>query len=254
MKWYNLGRMSGHSKWSTIKRQKQSADFARGQIFTKLANAITFAVRDGGGVADPENNFKLRLAIEKARQNNMPKHNIERAILRASGKLGGGAELTEVLYEGFAPAGVAILAEGVTDNRERTSAAVKNAFVKNGGSLGGTGSVAYLFTKMGAIHVAKDGKTYDQMLETVLEADAVDLEDDDDRFIIYTEPADLHKVKAFLEHKMTIIESELTYKPKTLVSIMEKELAQKVVVLLWTLEGLDDIHKVYSNARFPVDL
>lgn len=239
--------MSGHSKWSTIKRQKAATDQARGQIFTKLGAAITIACREGGS-PDPESNFKLRLAIEKARSANMPKENIQRAIDKALGH-SGGAVLEEVLYEGFAPGGVAVLVEAVTDNKQRTVAAVKNIFSTHGGSLGSSGSVAYLFQKVGAIHVTKD-KTYDELLELVLETGGEDIEDQDDLYTIFTKPSDLHKVKSFLEGKVKIVDSELTFKPLSLVKVNDSSFSGRIISLLTALDELPDVQKVHANSNF----
>lgn len=244
--------MSGHSKWSTIKRQKGANDQARGQVFTKLGNAITIAVREGGG-PDPESNFRLRLAIEKARSANMPKDNIDRAVNRATGKATDGRELVEVLYEGFAPGGVAVLAEGVTDNKQRTSAEVKNAFSVHGGTLGSSGSVAYQFTKMGEIVVSRQG-SFDDLFATIVDAGAEDAEEESDRFIVYTKPQDLHRVTITLKQKgFSILESSLIHKPQLLVPV-PGESQDKLVTLLTGLEELGDIHKVYTNADFRSSL
>lgn len=240
--------MSGHSKWSTIKHQKAAVDQARGQVFTRLANIIMIAVREGGGVVDPESNFKLRLAVDKARAANMPKENIQRAIDRAVGKGIEAVELHEVVYEGFAPMGVAIIAEGVTENIQRTSQGVKNVFSVGGGHLGGEGSVAYLFTRLGEIVVAKKN-SYDEMFAVALDIGAKDIKENADNFIIYTPTSSLHQVKVDLEKRgAAVVSSELSYIPVSPIPVSDPTDLQKIIHLKKALEILDDIHKVYTNA------
>lgn len=240
--------MSGHSKWSTIKHQKGTTDRARGQLFTKLGNAITIAVREGGGSASPEDNIRLRLAIEKARAANMPKENITRAIDRATGKLAGSTQLETVIYEGFAPFGVALLVSAVTDNKQRAAAAIKNLLSTHGGSLGGVGSVAYLFEKMGMLQLASAGSG---VLDMVLESGAVDFEEAAGLLTVYTNPTDLHRVKLFLEQKnVSVRTNEILYRPKTVVTLTEIANQQRVLTLLEALDALDDVHEVYTNAEF----
>ncbi len=241
--------MSGHSKWSTIKRQKQATDQVRGQLFTKLATQIMIAVREGDS-ADPNSNFRLRLMIEKARSANMPKDNIDRAIARASSKGTDAANLSEVAYEGFGPHGVAVLAVGITDNKQRTSASVKNIFGEYGGNLGGVGSVAYLFERVGEIHVSKT-KSADQVLDLAVAANSIDMEEDEDRFVIYTDTNNLHEIKSLLEKDLQVIDAEISYRPTTSITITERETAQKIIHLLSKLEEIDEIHKVYANADIP---
>lgn len=243
--------MSGHSKWSTIKRQKAVQDQKRGQLFTKLGRAITIAVRQSGGMTDPEDNFRLRLAIEKAREANMPKENIKRALQRASGKLAGGG-LEEVVYEGYGPFGVAIMVEAATDNKKRTSQEIKSVFERGGGRLAGSGSVAHLFSRKGLIVATKNGLTEDQVLEKALEAGAEDLEETEDGFEIYTQDSRLHQIKEKLESAgLKIIDSELTYRPKSIISITEKGKAEKVLKFMDAFEELDDVQKVYANFDIP---
>jgi YebC/PmpR family DNA-binding regulatory protein len=250
-KWYN-GGMSGHSKWSTIKHQKGATDKARALEFTKLGSAITVAVREGGGI-DPGTNIRLRLAVEKARQANMPKDNITRSIERASGKLDSG-RLEEVLYEGFAPGGVAVLVEGVTDNKQRTVAQVKNVFLNKGGALGSTGSVAYLFEKVGMMMFAKDNRTAEQILELVLNAGAQDYEETGADVTVYTKPTDLHTVKETLEKQVVVKEAEITYRPQTLVKITEAGASRQILSLLEALDELEDVQKVHANADIDTSL
>lgn len=243
--------MSGHSKWSTIKRHKQAEDIKRGMVFTKIGRAIAVAVRQSGGITDPEKNFKLRLAIDKAREANMPKNNIQRALRRAQGKLAGGG-MEEVVYEGFGPFGVAIIVEAATDNKKRTSQELKSIFERAGGSLGTVGSVSFLFVKRGLIVVRKDSLTENQILEKALEAEAEDLEETEDGFEIYAQAKKLHLVKETLEKAgLKVIDSEITFRPKSSVVIAEKEKAEKILKLMDSLEDLDDVQKVYANFDIP---
>src|SRR5581483_4972547 len=203
--------MSGHSKWAQIKRQKGVADAKRGQAFTKLANAITITVRDGGGVSDPAQNFKLRLAIDKARVANMPKANIERAIERGIGKGTGGASFEEAIYEGFAPGQVAVIVECATDNKNRTNGEVAMIFNKNGGNLANPGAVSYLFEKKGLIVVDRGDKTIDDVFLIAADSGAEDVEEMGDEVYIYTRPEQLAKVRDFLIPSGLVIKSfELT--------------------------------------------
>lgn len=242
--------MSGHSKWAQIKRQKGIADIKRGQTFTKVANAITIAVRDGGGIADPDSNFKLRLAIEKARSVNMPKENIARAIDRGLGK-GEKGILEEVVYEGFGPGGVAIMVECVTDNRERTRADVKGVFDKGGGTLGQSGAVSYQFKQVGLITVRKNGKNFDDIFSLAVDSGADDVEEAGDEVLIYTDSAALKAMKDSLAgFGLTILEAELSRKPTITVPVKDKETASKVLALVEKLEALDDVQKVYDNFRY----
>lgn len=248
--------MSGHSKWSQIKRQKGTADKKRGQTFTKLSNTITIAVREGGGVTDPQQNFRLRLAIEKARTVNMPKENIERAIARALGKLAG-ESLEEVTYEGFGPGGVAIIVQAVTDNKLRTNTEVKNVFEKNGGTMGSVGAVSYQFQNNGLITVKKDpstssGQTVDDIFLAAADAGAADVEEAGDVVFVYTNPEQLTAVKnALVTAGMTIEGFELTRRPIMTVTVEIQEKATKVLQLLEKLEELDDVQKVYTNVDIP---
>lgn len=233
--------MSGHSKWSTIKRQKGVADIKRGQIFTKLANAIIIA-------AGEASDFKLRLAIEKARQFNMPKENIERAIERGRGRGGGGEGLEEIIYEGFGPGGVAIIVECATDNKLRTLSEVKNLFEKNGGTLGQKGSVSYQFQKVGVVTVKKNERTTEEILSLAAESGAQDLEEAGEEVLIYTDPSALKTVKEELEKQgLTIMGAELSQKPKILFSTKDEEASGKILSFVEKLESLDDVQKVYSN-------
>ncbi len=244
--------MSGHSKWSQIKRQKGVADVKKGQVFTKLGMAIVIAVRQGGGISDPESNFKLRLVMEKAREANMPRENIQRAIDKALGK-GDAGVLEEVVYEGFGPGNTSVIVEAVTDNHLRTQTEVRNFFDKFGGRFGGQGSVSYQFKKSGMIAVAKNGKTFDDIFAVAVDAGADDVEESNDEINIYTEPHDLHKVKMVVEEKgLTLKNAELIYRPLSLVQIDKPELATKIVDFLNNLEDLDDVQKVYSNVDIVI--
>lgn len=238
--------MSGHSKWKTIKHQKGAADIKRGQMFTKLANAITIAVKQGGGITDPNSNPRLRLAMESARSRNMPKENVQRAIDRGTGK-GGEGELQEATYEGFAPHGVNVVVEAATDNPQRTSSDIRNIFEKNGGAFGQPGSSSYLFKRMGEIFVKKDGKTFDEIFEASVDSGAEDIEEFPEEAVIYTQTSNLSKIRDDLSSKgFEITEAKYTLKPTTKISLSKEEY-DKVVDFLSALEDLDDVQEVYSN-------
>jgi len=243
--------MSGHSKWSQIKRQKGVADAQRGQLFTKLSREIIIAAKQGG--PDPNVNFRLRLAVQKARDNNMPMDNIDRAIKRATGG-GEGAEIAEITYEGFGPAGTAVLVDVATDNRNRTVAEIRNAFTRAGGSLGESGSVAWNFDSRGVISVAAGGKDPDEIGLYAIDAGAEDVQVGDGTIDVYTAPADLEKVKKALEdHAVKVDSAETARVPKTTIQIDEKAAIQ-VLRLVEKLEALDDVQKVYFNAEFSEDV
>lgn len=238
--------MSGHSKWSTIKRQKGANDQKRGAQFTKLANAIVIAVRQGGGVADPESNFKLRLAIDKARSFNMPKDNIERAISKGKGE-GGSGELHEVIYEGFAPGGVAVMIEAVTDNKQRTVSEVKNVLEKNGGTMGNQGSVSYLFNRIGEIFIPNHSKTPDELLEIAIDINSSDYIDENGDVIFYVDPNSLYASKKVLEEKGLVAEgAELVFKPIVTLDLDEAA-KEKISALTEKLEDLGDVQTVSIN-------
>jgi YebC/PmpR family DNA-binding regulatory protein len=238
--------MSGHSKWAQIKRQKGANDTKRGLAFTKLSAAITIAVKQGGGVADPNQNFRLRLAIDAARAQNMPKENIERAIARAAGK--DAASMEEAMYEGFGPHGVSIIVEAATDNKNRTTGDVSNVFNKNGGNMGQPGSVSYQFKQMGHIIIEKNGKTLDDIFLIAADAGADDVEDVENEVSVYTQPSALNKVReALVTAGLVVKEVELIWKPLTAITVEGEEAQQKVISLLDKLEELDDVQKVYSN-------
>lgn len=243
--------MSGHSKWSKIKHQKESTDGAKGKIFTKLANTIIIAVKTGGGVIDPNGNIKLRLAIDKAKSANMPKDKIERAIERGKGT-DVSDNLEEALYEGFGPKGIGIMIETATNNKQRTVAELKNTLERSGGRLGTSGSVAHLFDFVGLIIVSKEVKSYDQILEAAINAGAIDLEDLGNTVDIYTNHGDLHKIKeVLLTGGFSVSSAELFYRPNTSVPIVDQADAQKILSLLTSLEEIEDVQKVYANFDIP---
>jgi YebC/PmpR family DNA-binding regulatory protein len=238
--------MSGHSKWAQIKRQKGVTDIKKGKTFTKLANAIIIAVKQGGGVGDPNQNFRLRLAIDAAKTVNMPKENIERAIKRAAGREVG--DLQEVIYEGFAPGGVAVIVEAATDNPTRTTSQVKNIFTKLGGSFGQPGTVSYMFRHVGQVVVGKEGKTVDEILSVALDSGADDIEDLDNEVFIYTAVSNLAKLKNELAGKgLGVTEAGLVRLPITPMEIPDAGMQSKIIDFLDSLEELEDVQKVYSN-------
>jgi len=235
--------MSGHSKWSTIKRQKEAADKKRGLVFSKLARAISLAAREG---PDPAMNFKLRLAVEKAKQANMPKQNIERAIKKGSGG-GEGEKWQEIVYEGYGPAGVAVIVEAVTDNRNRTTSEIKNIFERGGGSLASPGAVAYQFEKMGMITLKKPAAAEEAIL-SIIDLGAQDVEEATDAIEVYTRPEELEATARKLQAKGFLIQDrELVMRPKTTVKISDREKGEKVLKLLELLENHDDVQKVFAN-------
>ncbi|OGH19516.1 MAG: hypothetical protein A3F31_03510 [Candidatus Levybacteria bacterium RIFCSPHIGHO2_12_FULL_38_12] len=240
--------MSGHSKWAQIKRQKGAADAKRGQVFTKLANAISIAVAKGGGGGDPVSNFKLRLLIEKARSVNMPKENIERAIKRAESRESG--DIEDVVYEAFGPAGVGLIIEAATDNKLRTAPEIKNILEKNGGTMASQGTVAYQFSQKGMLTVKKN-HSLDDIFMLAADTGAEDVEEAGEKVLIYTKPEDLKKVKEALSLQLSIIDAELIRKPVVTVPILDKETASKVISIMDKLENLDDVQKVYSNFDIP---
>lgn len=240
--------MSGHSKWSSIKRQKGVTDAKRGQLFTKLTREIIIAVREGG--SNPESNFRLRLAIQKARDSNMPLDNIERAIKRGSGELEG-ASLVEMTFEGYGPGGAAILVQALTDNRNRTLPDVRNIFSRGGGSLGDSGCVAWLFESRGLITVRADSMDAEELALQAIDAGAEDVKVADDYVEIYTNPEELASVRGALEQKgIALASTELAMLAKTIVELDEKAAAQ-MLRLLDKLEELDEVQHVATNADFP---
>src|SRR5438874_3690709 len=245
--------MSGHSKWAQIRRAKGVNDARRGQLFTRLGREIVVAVREGGS-GDPNANSRLRLAIQRARDANMPMDNIERTIKRA---LGGseGASLEENTYEGYGPAGTAVLVQTLTENRNRTVAEVRNAFSRNAGNMGENGCVDWLFEAKGILEVELQGRDPDELsLEAIdLGADDVDpVGPDDTTLTIYSDPTDLEKIRQALEaKKYNVVKAESTLLPKTKIEVGDEKVAHQVMRLVEKLEDLDDVQNVYSNADFP---
>ena len=240
--------MSGHSKWATIKHAKGAADAKRGQLFTKFIKEISIAARMGGG--DPAANPRLRTAILKARAANMPKDNIERAIKKGTGELGG-AVYEEKLYEGYGPGGVAILVEVLTDNNNRAAANVRNIFSKSGGNLGATGSVAYMFNRKGVIEYDAEAVKEDEVMEVALEAGAEDIVTEDGVITVTTDPADFEGVLEVLQGKgYESVSAEVAMVPD-MYSSVDTETATKLQKLIDRLEEDDDVQNVYTNADFP---
>jgi YebC/PmpR family DNA-binding regulatory protein len=239
--------MSGHSKWSTIKRQKGAKDAARGAVFTKLGNAIAIAARSG---ADPETNFALRMAIDKAKTANMPAANIQRSIDRVKDK--DAAQLQEVLYEGYGPGGVAVLVECATDNTNRTYPDVKLAFSKHGGSIAEKGAVAFQFDRKGVIRVKATG---DDVLLQALDAGAEDVQEEDGESVIYSAATDLAKVRdALADSGLEVTEAELTYVPNNTIEISDAATAGKIMRMMDALEDLDDVSSTHVNFDIPEEL
>ncbi len=240
--------MSGHSKWSSIKHQKGVTDARRGQLFTKLTREIIVAVREGGN--NPESNFHLRLAIQKARDNNMPLDNVERSIKRGSGEMGG-TILAGVTLEGYGPGGTAILVQALTDNRNRTLQDIRIVFTKLGGSLGESGCVAWLFDSKGLITLKSQGLDADELALQAIDAGAEDVKVEGSSVEIYTRLEELEQVRAALEqNNLPIASAEMSMVPKTVIALEEKE-ALQTLKLLDKLEELDDVNSVSSNADFP---
>ncbi len=236
--------MSGHSKWSTIKHKKGAADAKRGQLFSKLARAIMVASKEGG--ADPAANATLAAAVEKARSYSMPKDNIDRAIERGAGKEGG-ANFEAILYEGYGPSGVAVIVEVLTDNRNRSAADVRNIFTKHNGSLGGPGSVAWIFERRGSVTVDATRFAEDDVMEAAIEGGADDVTLDGETIEVVTEPSALSAVRQALEAAGIECEQvELTMIPKTTVKLDESD-ARKTLRLIDALEASDDVQEVYAN-------
>jgi YebC/PmpR family DNA-binding regulatory protein len=236
--------MAGHSKWKQIKHYKAATDAKRGALFTKLIREITVAAKAGGG--DPEHNPRLRLAIDTAKQNSMPKENIERAVKKGTGDLEG-VDYQEVLYEAYAPGGVALLIQSLTDNPTRTVADVRHKLSRGGGNLGTTGSVAFMFDRKGQMLVDATKYDEDAVMEAALEAGADDVARDEDQFVVSSEPAMLHAVREGLAaKKIETTEAQISWVPKSTVRV-EGEAAQQLVKLLESLEDLDDVQKVEGN-------
>ena len=243
--------MSGHSKWATIKRKKASADARRGQAFTRLAKEITIAAREG---PDPDANFRLRLAVDKARAENMPKENIERAIRRGAGLDKDAAALEEVMYEGYGPHGIAFLVSVVTDNRNRSLADIRRAFNRAGGSMGAAGSVAWQFEQKSYFSLETEGRDHDTLFDIAVESGADDVVFSDNMVEIYAEPSDFQIIREGLQLRgLKIDTAELTMVPKTTVSLDEKQAFQNMT-LISSLEEIDDVQDVYSNLDITDEL
>ena len=238
--------MAGHSKWANIKHRKARQDASRGKVWTKVIREITVAAKDG---PDPNDNPRLRLALEKANAANMPKDTIKRAIEKGSGT-GETGELEEIIFEGYGPGGVAILVETMTDNRNRTVSDVRHAFSKFGGNLGTGGSVSYLFKKLGVIHINKD-YSEEMLMENVIESGAQDFSEEDDFFEVTTDPNQFNKVIDFFkENDIQYINAELTLRADTLVDL-DQDMSEKVLNIMEFMDDLDDVQEVHTNAEFP---
>ncbi len=241
--------MSGHSKWSTIKRSKAASDARRGQLFTKLAKEIIIAAKKGGG--NPDANFQLRMAVQRAKDQNMPSDSIERSIKKATGDLGGQNQMEEVVYEGYGPGGTAVLLEAVTDNKKRTVADVRNTFTKTGGNMADAGAVMWQFEQKGVIVVAAEPERAEELTLATIDAGAEDFETVDSTLQIFSSPQSMEGVRQTLADQGAEIQSsELSMVPKNTVPLDEKTAAQ-ALRLLDKLEELEDIQRVYSNADFP---
>lgn len=244
--------MSGHSKWSTIKRKKGAIDAKRGKVFTRLIKEITVAARSGGG--DPEGNPRLRAAINTAKTENMPKDNITRAIKKGTGEIAGEI-YEEILYEGYGPGGVAVLVECMTDNRNRTVADVRHYFAKSNGNLGESGCVSWMFDKKGLVQVAKKGMTEEKLMDLALEAGAEDVVEEESEFQVLTAPEDFDAVRTALEEAgVAILESSVTRIPQNMIEVTEEKIARSLMKLLENLEDHDDVQNVHANFDIDDDL
>jgi YebC/PmpR family DNA-binding regulatory protein len=245
--------MSGHSKWATIKRKKEATDAKRSNMYAKLLRAVEVAAREGGGSIDA--NMTLASAVEKAKSFSVPNDNIDRAIKRGSGELGDGARYEELLYEGYATGGVALLVETLTDNRNRTGQEVRHAFTRNNGTFGAQGSTAWMFTRRGVIVVEKStAPGEDRLLELALESGAEDLADSESSWEITTEPGDFKRVSEALEAAgVPVFSAEITMIPQTTIPVDGGE-ARQVLGLIEALEELDDVQAVYANFDIPEEV
>jgi len=244
--------VSGHSKWSTIKRKKGAADAKRGKIFTKLIKEITVAARIGGG--DAGANPRLRSAIGTAKSENMPKENIERAVKKGTGELEG-TVYDEITYEGYGPGGVAILVDCMTDNKNRTVADIRHFFAKSGGNLGESGCVSWMFDKKGSLLVDKSVVSEDKLLDIVLDAGAEDVAEEENEFQVVTVPDDFSAVLEALESEnIPLIESSVSMIPKNVIEIIDEKTAKQVLTLLEKLEDHEDVQNVYANFDIPDEI
>ena len=238
--------MAGHSKWANIKHRKARQDASRGKVWTKVIREITVAAKDG---PDPNDNPRLRLALEKANSANMPKDTIKRAIEKGSGT-GDTGDLEEIIFEGYGPGGVAILVETMTDNRNRTVSDVRHAFSKFGGNLGTDGSVAYLFKKLGIIQINKN-YSEEELMENVIESGAIDFTEEEDFFEVTTDPNQFSNVIDFFkQNKIEYLNAELSLRADTLVNL-NQDMSEKVLNIMEFMDDLDDVQEVYTNAEFP---
>jgi YebC/PmpR family DNA-binding regulatory protein len=242
--------VSGHSKWHSIKHKKGATDKKRGQLFSKLARAIIVAAREGG--PDPAANLALQNAIEKAREASMPKDNIERAIARGSGAAADGEAFEHITYEGYGPAGVAVFVEALTDNRNRTASEVRHLFSKSEGSLGESGSVAWLFERTGLLLVSADGVDEDELMLAAADGGADDVSQDESVFQITCAAESVADVRRALEEAGYVVDSaQITMLPKTSVTVDDESAARRIVRLMESLEDLDDVQDVYANFDIP---
>ena len=243
--------MSGHSKWNNIKRKKEKTDAQKGKIFTKIGRELAIIVREGG--PDPAANAKLRDCIAKAKANNVPNDNIERIIKKAAGE-GDASTYEELVYEGYGPQGIAVIVETLTDNRNRTAADLRHFFDKNGGNLGQTGSVSFLFNRTGVLRIEAEGMDEDQVMEDALEAGASDFNADQEIFEITTEPNDLGKVRDALDAKgYSFVSAEVEYLPTTTTALSDEDAIKKMNRLVEMLEEDDDVQSVWHNWENPDD-
>ena len=242
--------MSGHSKWHNIQAKKGKADAQRGAIFTKIGREIAIAVREGG--ANPESNGKLRDVIAKAKANNMPNDNIQRSIKKASGELSN-VVYEEIVYEGYAPGGVAVIVDTISDNRNRTASDIRHCFAKYGGNLGTTGSVGFMFDTRGVLVVERTaGMDEDELMMMALDAGAEDVRPDDDVVEILTDPNEFSKVREALEQQgLTFLSAEVQKIPQNTVEVTDPETVEKIQKMLDLLEESDDVQNVYHNAELP---
>ncbi len=244
--------MAGHSHWAGIKHKKAAIDAKRGKVWSKIARMIIVAARNGG--ADPASNLALRYAIDKARAANMPKDNIEKAIKRGTGQIEG-ASFEQVVYEGYGPAGVAVMVEALTDNRNRTTPEIKRLFEKHGGSMGTTGCVAWMFNKKGLITVATDQADEEQLMEIALAAGADDMDNTGEVFEITCDPQAYEKLKATLQEKEIPMQvAELSMVPQTTVQVTDRATAAKVIALMEAFEDHDDVQNTYANFDIPDEI
>jgi len=243
--------MSGHSKWASIKHKKGAQDAKRGKTFTKLIRELTVAAKSAGG--NPDTNPRLRLAIQRAKDANMPQNNIERGIKKGTGELEG-VSYEEITYEGYGPGGIAIMVEVLTDNKNRATSVIRNIFSKRGGNMAGHGSVSWIFEKKGYIVINRDQITEDKLMSIVLDAGAEDMKTEDTTYAVTTEPAGLDEVKKALEkHSVKLETSEVTSVPKNTISVTGED-AKKVLSLVSELEEQDDVQNVYANFDIPDEL